>query len=460
MFSIERLPSLALLGIPIVGTALSQHTVYDVAWLTLALAILLYTLSGPKAILFLLLIRPTLDVTRDVTLVTYEQFTFSATVALGIVTIIWGLLLLIQHRQTLRKHLPLFDQCLLLFFFFLPFVSLLWSENKSDTLTESIHLLSIGITYGLGILALSLRWVTLKGLLQSIALSAIIPITLGTVQLLSGTGITTFDVAHRIYGTFAHPNVFAFYLCTIVLVLAILYRQLPAHQRPYTIIASVGILTLILFTYTRAAWAAVLIGILIFGLLQHTKKTLQWCLYGLVFIALLIPFDYYLRSTSGRSLQEIQLVSRMVSLSDSNESASWRLSVLKESLPIAYERPLLGYGYGTFPFVWDIKKDISHRYDDSSEAHNDYLRILIELGIIGLLCFVLLLYRTAINYKSIQRPTNLLSPQDRYIHHIRVVAILTYAAVSLSDNMLNHTAVAWILWLLFGALKAYEEIEK
>ena len=53
----------------------------------------------------------------------------------------------------------------------------------------------------------------------------------------------------------------------------------------------------------------------------------------------------------------------------------------------------VGYGFGAFERVWSDNRSLDHQFDDSAEAHNDYLRIALELGLVGLFVYVALLAR-------------------------------------------------------------------
>jgi O-antigen ligase len=72
-----------------------------------------------------------------------------------------------------------------------------------------------------------------------------------------------------------------------------------------------------------------------------------------------------------------------------------RLNITRDSLRMFSERPILGWGLGTFPTVYP-----SHRsfYTNLfvNEAHNDYAQLLVETGLLGfglMLWFVISLYR-------------------------------------------------------------------
>jgi O-antigen ligase len=96
-----------------------------------------------------------------------------------------------------------------------------------------------------------------------------------------------------------------------------------------------------------------------------------------------------------------QLADRLASFhieARSELSGGTRWSLNKDSLHMAANRPILGWGLGTFPTVYpEFRSFYTNFY--VNEAHNDYLQFLAETGAVGfitLLWFIWRLYRNAI----------------------------------------------------------------
>jgi O-antigen ligase len=73
-----------------------------------------------------------------------------------------------------------------------------------------------------------------------------------------------------------------------------------------------------------------------------------------------------------------------------------RLNITKDSLRMFSQRPIWGWGLGTFPTVYPSYRSF---YTNLfvNEAHNDYAQLLVETGLLGfalMLWFVISLYRT------------------------------------------------------------------
>jgi len=77
---------------------------------------------------------------------------------------------------------------------------------------------------------------------------------------------------------------------------------------------------------------------------------------------------------------------------------SGRVLMTKDSLKLIAQRPLLGWGLGTFPVVYPSVRSF-HTNFLVNAAHNDYIQIAVETGLVGLLLalgFAVLLYRNGL----------------------------------------------------------------
>ena len=78
-------------------------------------------------------------------------------------------------------------------------------------------------------------------------------------------------------------------------------------------------------------------------------------------------------------------------------SGGMRLSIDKDGLHMFSRRPVLGWGLGTFPVVYPQFRSFYTNFF-VNEAHNDYVQLLAEMGVLGfgtMLWFLALLYRHA-----------------------------------------------------------------
>jgi len=96
-----------------------------------------------------------------------------------------------------------------------------------------------------------------------------------------------------------------------------------------------------------------------------------------------------------------ELTTRVSSISTETRteiSGGMRLSIDRDSVHMFRQRPILGWGLGTFPVVYPQFRSFYTNFF-VNEAHNDYLQLLTETGVLGfgiMLWFLIVLYRSAL----------------------------------------------------------------
>lgn len=197
---------------------------------------------------------------------------------------------------------------------------------------------------------------------------------------------------HTIYGAiiaFNVPLVFGLYL----------YKKHAPLIQAVIIAMIVLILAGLYFSYTRAAWLSVF-GCLIIGGLIYYK--VNWKpLAGIAAIALLVVLFKWdsIEMELARNKQDHTTESfdeRLQSAANISTDASnlERINRWSCALAMFEERPVFGYGPGTYAFEYAPFQEpenltiISTNFGDMGNAHSEYLGALAEMGIIGLLSFL------------------------------------------------------------------------
>jgi len=93
----------------------------------------------------------------------------------------------------------------------------------------------------------------------------------------------------------------------------------------------------------------------------------------------------------GRRLAELHHPQNMGAAGD-------RIAIMKDSFKMVRERPILGWGFGTFSVVYPSFRSFYSNFV-VNEAHNDYVQILVETGVVGFaiaIAFVGLVYRISL----------------------------------------------------------------
>jgi O-antigen ligase len=81
-------------------------------------------------------------------------------------------------------------------------------------------------------------------------------------------------------------------------------------------------------------------------------------------------------------------------------SGGMRMNIVRDGLKMSRQKPILGYGLGTFP---DVYPKFRSFYSEVwiNEAHNDYLQLLVETGALGLA--VMLWFLSVTYFKAAQK---------------------------------------------------------
>lgn len=411
----------------------------------------------------LILVRPSLDIFSDYGL-TLVQGLPSINLA-GIIAILSIILSIgviigwigprIQDRMV-TKSIPL--QYVLICFLFLHIVFLIPSIDVIVSVEEIIRVTSFVLMYfTMYFLVTHVRDV--KMFIAMIVISSIIPSVVAVLQLITGSGLYTnpgFD--NRIAGTFGHPNVLGYYLLIVISLLVYIgissLYSLSQRQKILLIVYGGLLSSLLIATFTRGAWIGLAVLLLGVGLVKAPKRTIYSGVIS-VPILLVIGLSYlWLRATIFTQLpaiQNIPVIDRVVGLFDGDPSDSilWRQNIWRDMFNKGLERPLTGFGTGTIELVTEQVRGLSL---GALEVHNDYIKLFVEMGVIGVVLYgILLLTITIFLIIRYQKQKDFL---------ILLMAFLMVSIVlsSIWDNLLRQTAVMWVLYGLLGVSVKYSDI--
>ena len=383
-------------------------------------------------LLALVLLRPSLNIIGHQEITIHSSLpSFNINAIIGGLTFLVVLTFFFLNIREI-KLTPLFG--LILVFIGLSVLSVFYSINSSESIREAVRIITIFLLYFLAynLIQDEKDW---NLLLKFILISYIFPGLVAFGQFALGMGLPDeFGGFNRVYGTFDHPNPFAFYTFFILgIIIALILSQkkevaFKLNKRKLWILAS-PLIFLLFATYTRSALACLIIFVLVLGLLKYRRILLG----GLV----LFLITYFLSSVFQERLWELFTL-------DPYGSIVWRLRLWEQMMPISLWQPWFGYGAGTFNSLVEYYRGFQW---GSLEAHNDYLKIFVENGIIGLLSYIsiilgLLFYLFRIIKKSIEDNKTLALS-------ILIISISLFI-ISFFDNILRTTALQWNFWILLG----------
>ena len=161
----------------------------------------------------------------------------------------------------------------------------------------------------------------------------------------------------------------------------------------------------ILFAYSRAAWMS-LVAAMFFGLALYLRIKLKTYLLisiiGVAVLAMAYPSIYHKISKNEAVSNDGSVTNHVTSVTNISTDASnlERINRWVCAWRMFKERPLLGFGPGTYQFEYaqfqtaDYTTYISTAKGDKGNAHSEYLMYLSETGIVGFLIFLSLVVYT------------------------------------------------------------------
>jgi putative inorganic carbon (HCO3(-)) transporter len=269
-----------------------------------------------------------------------------------------------------------------------------------------------------------------RTVMKGIIASAIIPLAVGLYQYIFSSGQITSYYAeaglNRLKGTLAHPNVFAFFL-VIIIVTVLIY--LIRYNKKNLFLYLIVLLSLfeLYNTYTRGAWLG--LALIVVSCLVMSKLPLSSKLgYSALLLLAISPFY---QSIADR-------FANVLSSDVEQSSLAVRFTIWKSMGFLFFIKPLLGHGIGSF------KALSSNVLNWNIEAHNDYLKLLLETGIVGLGSYLVLQFNTLRSILS--------NKAGNYL--VVFIFVAVFYLMSLADNIIDMTVCQWYIWALVALFTA------
>jgi O-antigen ligase len=299
------------------------------------------------------------------------------------------------------------------------------------------------------------RWLAIWPIVAIGALEA----GLGLLQYFCGTG----EQVGR--GTYANRDHYAGFL-EMALPFAVMYpvallrrRRSRGHSPLAPSLAACGVWALagvmfagIVHSFSRMGFIAALCSLFVMGTLAFGARQLSWVArsrkrqagaVGLVAALVLAGFVF---------LPPDKLILRFAQIASvAGLTAEGRINLWAETIPLIRAYPFFGCGLGGYETAfWRFKVSGVLVTDDF--AHNDYLQLLAELGLVGFMIGAALAF--SVVRIAVRRAVGSADPQERYFALAGAGALAAILLHSLVDfNMYipaNAMLLAWIAGMIAG----------
>lgn len=229
----------------------------------------------------------------------------------------------------------------------------------------------------------------------------------------------------RIYSIFKNPNVFGEYLTlTIPLVLSLLFTSRDKKRKVIYLITAILAFVSLLMTFSRGS---------ILGLVIAIYSMILTLVPEYLMLGLLVAI-------TGTLFLPSSILARILSIFQRNDSSShYRLAIYRASMELLKNHYIRGIGLGQFRRIYRL---YSHKGATSFHAHNSYLMVFIELGLLGILSFLFMLLGWT---KSI------LSAARKNTSSLRIIALACFAGIlgSLTQALVDHIWHNYKIMLMF-----------
>jgi putative inorganic carbon (hco3(-)) transporter len=280
------------------------------------------------------------------------------------------------------------------------------------------------------------------------AVSMVVVLTAVSVLLIDRSAITEslsrsfahFDESKRDAGPlgYAGPNGLAAFLAQFSMFFWGFGQFVKKRQK----LLCYGVVAITLFatmyTFSRASYIAVVLGIFILGVLKDRK------LIPVVVVFLL----------TWQTIVPVAVTERVTMTQDSNgqleTSAEERVKLWENAKASMLSSPIVGMGYATYQFGSHV--------DDLKDTHNWYVKVLVETGALGLLIVLILLQQAlALAYRLFRQATD---PLYKGLGLGLFLAVCACIVLNFFGDRWNYPEIIGLLWVLAGAAVRATQLAK
>jgi O-antigen ligase len=241
-------------------------------------------------------------------------------------------------------------------------------------------------------------------------------------------------------------------------------KDVSGRQRVFAAVAVVILLVALYLSYCRAAWVSVgfIIGVLVLVKLRISFKWIALTAIGLFIVFFTFRFEILDKLGKNKQDASADFMKHVESISNISSDASnlERINRWQSALRMFSERPVVGWGPGTYQFEYapfqraKEKTIISTNLGDMGNAHSEYIGPLAESGVPGLLSVLFMFI--AIIYTGLNVYKRAASRQTRLMALSATLGLITYFVHGTMNNFLNTDKASVPFWGLVAVIVALD----
>lgn len=252
------------------------------------------------------------------------------------------------------------------------------------------------------------------------------------------------------------------------LIIVLFKKQYSNTIKFLVLLATIILIAGIVLSYTRAAWLSLVVALGVF-LIYYFKINFKFLfIFGAIFLTLILAFksDILMKLERNRQDSSNNMAEHIQSISNINSDASnlERINRWQSAFRMFYERPFVGFGPGTYMFLYapyqhsTEKTIISTNAGTLGNAHSEYIGPLAEQGVFGTLAYIVIIffvyYRGSLLYYSISDKDN-----KKLILAV-LLGFTTYVVHGFINNFLDTDKAAVPFWAFVAIITAMDIYHK
>ena len=349
----------------------------------------------------------------------------------------------------------------LIAFFIFGLLSIFWSINSELAIGKWLLWLIAAFSFVIST-NLSLSYENLTKLAWALTITAFSIAIIGLFQHFSNP----FAFPQSPTSTFGNKNIAVQVLVLIFpLSIFLICSKLVQGLKTWILLGLISIvITYIILSFTRGAWLSIFIElfcIAIYFVLKRVEvvKWIDWnankrnatlaaIILTIIIVSLSPPNN--LDNISEEILQRVSLTGAA-----SDQSLIYRLETWRIAIEMFFDAPFVGSGLGSFAQNLGNEGYASSLINNATRAHNDLIELAVELGIIGLIFFLMVILSLIVGIVKILKQTT----GEIHLFFFFLLVCLVGSFVNLQFSFPYQMAFPLVLFGLYSGLIA-KQIDK
>lgn len=280
----------------------------------------------------------------------------------------------------------------------------------------------------------------LTKVINSYIFSCLLVSIFGIVQYFTKIGLdqkfiynNNYSVGLRITSTIGNSNSLgAFLIVAIFPLIMISICEKSKVKKTFYILTTLTVIVTIILTFSRNTWIGFVLGLVLLIVMYNWR---------LIFLLLATGGVGFLLPSVRRRLLDFK------ELMHNDRVKLWKMAG-----KMIKDHPILGVGNGNYYTLYGEygKKYPELWYNEhiNFPSHNSYLKVQSELGIVGIVSFVMLIISTIIKIKQF---SNRVSDKFyKYFYSGFFISVIVFLIMNISDNLFFVPKVCMYFWILIA----------